>query len=150
MEARKINEKEITGFRLDWYDCGLHAPGPESHIRTRFNRLKGILSIGHMKTGSEFYYETRIPVSEEMTEKFFRELSSVNWQEDYTVEVCDGFSWEMRLKSGTAVVTKSSGTVYAPPETEKLEKMLREMIEESGCLECPMFWGSTPEEDDEE
>lgn len=74
-------------------------------------------------TGEKYVsYETSIPVSPEMTENFFRELSSADWQEDYSILVCDGFCWEMSLKCGASVIIKSKGTVDAPPETEKLEK----------------------------
>lgn len=49
-----------------------------------------------------------------------------------------------------SVIIKCKGTVDALPETERLEKMLNDMIDGSGCLESPLFWGHTDTEEIEQ
>lgn len=141
-------EEKITGFRLDWYDCGLSTFSPLSHVRTMISRNSSSITIKHMKDPGIFY-ESRIPVKKESTEEFFNALSAVDWETNYSVSVCDGYSWEMILKSGTSTVTRVKGTVVPPSETKELERMIRDMIDASGCPEIPPLWGNCYEENEE-
>ena len=141
-------EEKITGFRLDWYDCGLSTFSPLSHVRTMINRNSRSITIKHMKDPGVFY-ESRIPVKKESIEAFFYALSTVDWKPDYYAPVCDGYSWEMRLKSATSTVARVKGTVVPPSETKELGRMIRDMIVASGCPEIPPLWGNCYEENEE-
>lgn len=141
-------EEKITGFRLDWYDCGPSVFGPLSHVRTVISRTSRSITIKHMRNQGIFY-RTSIPVKKESIEGFFDALSAINWKPDYSVTACDGYSWEMRLKSATSTVARVKGTVEPPPETKELERMIRDMIAASGCPEIPPLWGNSYEENEE-
>ena len=110
-------EEKITGFRLDWYDCGPSVFGPLSHVRTVVSRNSSSITIKHMKDPGIFY-ESRIPVKKESIEEFFN-------------------------------VTRVKGTVVPPSETKELERMIRDMIDASGCPEIPPLWGNSYEENEE-
>ena len=51
------------------------------------------------------------------------------WEkDDYSVDVCDGGSWEARLLSGRKVMRKACGTVESPPLGNQLEKIVRKIV----------------------
>lgn len=142
--------KRISRFVLDWYDNGPRMENADCHVRTVFSRDSRTLIIRHMKGGKGMYYETRIPATTEMTEEFFRLVTLHEWEDDYSVPVCDGYSWEMTLMSGRSAVTRSRGTVCAPPRTRLLEEMLREIVQKSGCTDVPPLWGNDFWEEEED
>ena len=51
-------------------------------------------------------------------------------QNDYSVPVCDGYCWDLRLFSGKKIIRKISGTVEAPPLGEQIQSIISEIVGE--------------------
>lgn len=69
-------------------------------------------------------------------EPYARLLSLLNkglnaWnKDDYSVPVCDGYCWDLRLFSGKKIIRKISGTVEAPPLGEQIQSIISEIVGE--------------------
>ena len=139
-----------TKLVVNYYDEGLRMPGPNSHIRTIIDRKACKVSIKHLRATGKLFYETKIPVSKEKIEEFFKALEQYKWEEDYSIPVCDGFSWDTTIKNNGKVIIKSKGTIEAPEWTLDLEQRIHSMIEDADASDFPILWGNLFEDEDEE
>ena len=51
-------------------------------------------------------------------------------RDDYSVPVCDGYSWELRLYSRKKLIRKIEGTVDAPPLGEEIQNIISGIVGE--------------------
>ena len=52
-------------------------------------------------------------------------------KDDYSVPVCDGYSWELRLYSRKRLIRKITGTVEAPPLGEEIQNLINGIVGEA-------------------
>lgn len=52
-----------------------------------------------------------------------------NWIDDYSVEVCDGWAWECRIRHSDHTIKKVIGTVEPPPKGNQLKKLIYKLVE---------------------
>ena len=52
-------------------------------------------------------------------------------KDDYSVPVCDGYSWELRLYSRKKLIRKIAGTVEAPPLGEEIQNIINGIVGEA-------------------
>jgi len=59
----------------------------------------------------------------------FLELITTEWEEDYSVNVCDGYEWVCTLKYVDGTTKNIKGTVESPPSSEDIEKRIRNLVD---------------------
>lgn len=57
------------------------------------------------------------------------EIQIQDWDEDYSVPVCDGWSWEFKMRHSNNTVKKVIGTVEPPPRGEILKKLIYQLVD---------------------
>lgn len=64
---------------------------------------------------------------------FFNQLDSrikiENWNEDYSLPVCDGWSWEFKMRYSDNTVKKVIGTVEPPPRGDLLKNLINKLTD---------------------
>jgi len=64
---------------------------------------------------------------------FFEALVNIysidKWDEDYEVEVCDGYSWNVKIRFTNGTTKKCIGTVEAPPRGNELENRILALVD---------------------
>lgn len=81
------------------------------------------------KPVKEFHY--KIGTAEMST--FFNQLVSrikiQDWNEEYSVPVCDGWSWEFKMRYSNNTVKKVIGTVEPPPRGKQLRSSIYKLTD---------------------
>ena len=99
----------------------------------KFNGLDELL-------GKEEYF-----VCSESINDFFDFIGKMDlnneWKNDYTVVVCDGSQWRMRLRYSDRTVKLIVGNVEKPDKGRKIEKMIKDMMPNKKCIEKPILFG---------
>ena len=68
----------------------------------------------------------------EMNTFFDRLVSDIkvqNWEEDYSIPVCDGWSWKLKIRHSNNTVKKVKGTVEPPPRGKLLKTIIYKLID---------------------
>ena len=52
-----------------------------------------------------------------------------DWNEDYSVPVCDGWSWEFKMRHSNNTVKKVIGTVEPPPRGKQLRSSIYKLTD---------------------
>ena len=134
---------KITCFKLNWYDCGLccadYTVQEEITVYRNnnsmvFKELNGYRVICSCKI---------IHIENSKVEDFFAFLEKAcdKWESDYSVEVCDGSAWKVRMWHSSRKVKKSCGTVEYPPNGRKLEKYIHSFIRDGKSRIVPKLFG---------
>lgn len=63
------------------------------------------------------------------------------WKNDYSVRVCDGSIWEMRLRYNDRTVKLIKGNVCLPKNGRKIKKMIEDMLSIDKSIELPIIYG---------
>ena len=76
-------------------------------------------------------------------EKFFDFLEKIynEWENDYTVEMCDGSEWKVRMWHSSHKFKKVCGTIAYPPHGKKIETYMRSFIEDGKSVIEPKMFG---------
>jgi hypothetical protein len=101
-----FSAEEIISERLVVYRTG----------KIKHNLFNGLSDLPVEK------YEYKVDRSK--IEEFFEQLSSTikiqDWGKDYSVEVCDGWNWECKIRHSDNTIKKVIGTVEPPPRGKQL------------------------------
>ncbi|MEB3103365.1 hypothetical protein [Ferviditalea candida] len=122
----------ITSITITNTSCGLCSTEEIlRHITTvyRTGKIKHSLYNGLSATAvKEYGYN----VDKQQCEAFFiflsEEVKIDGWMNDYSVPVCDGWSWSMLVRYSDHSVKKICGTVEPPPNGETIEKTIRKLV----------------------
>ena len=72
------------------------------------------------------------PLDKRIADEFFtlleNDIKAHEWADDYSVFVCDGWSWRCKIRLSDRTVKTIKGTVEAPPEGEKVAKMVKKLV----------------------
>lgn len=52
-----------------------------------------------------------------------------DWNEDYSIPVCDGWSWEFKMRHSNDTVKKAMGTVEPPPRGKQLRSSIYKLTD---------------------
>lgn len=133
----------ITCFKLNWYDWGLCCAedAVQEEITVYLNTC--CLVIKELNGYGVICSCEIIHIEKEKTEAFFNFLEKIydEWKSDYTVEVCDGSAWKVRMWHSSRKVKKVCGTVEYPPHGKKIEKYIRSFIVDGKSNSEPRIFG---------
>ena len=137
--------KRITSFSIDWYNCGLCNSLDIVHERTTLYLSKKLIKSEKFNGLDELLGKEEYFVCSESINDFFDFISKMDsnneWKKDYTVVVCDGSRWEMRLRYSDRTGKLIVGTVEKPDKGRKIEKMIKDMLSNEKCIENPILFG---------
>ena len=137
--------KQITSFSIDWHDCGLCNPLDKVHERTTVYLRKKLIKLEKFNGLDELLGKEEYFVCSESINDFFTFIGKMDlnneWKNDYTVVVCDGSQWKMRLRYSDRTVKLIVGNVEKPDKGRKIEKMIKDMMHSKKCVEKPILFG---------
>lgn len=136
--------KRITSFSIDWYSCGLCSSFDKVHEKTIVYLNKKIIKIEKFNGLGELLTREEYFVLRDNINEFFDFINKIDlsheWKNDYTVMVCDGWMWEMRLRYSDNTVKLIKGTVEMPAKGRTIKKMIINMLSNE-CIEMPILFG---------
>ncbi len=137
--------KQITSFSIDWHNCGLCSSLDKVHERITVYLRKKLIKLEKFNGLGELLSKKECFVCSDSVNDFFDFISMMDlnneWEKDYTVMVCDGSRWEMRMRYSDRTVKLILGTVKKPDKGRKIEKMIKGMLSDGKCIEIPMLFG---------
>lgn len=137
--------KQITSFSIDWHDCGLCSSLDKVHERITVYLRKQLIKLEKFNGLDELLGKEEYIIYSESVNDFFDFISRMDlnneWKKDYTIMVCDGSRWEMRLRYSDRTVKLIIGTVEKPDKGRKIEKMIKDMLSNEKCIESPILFG---------
>lgn len=76
--------------------------------------------------------EYKYKVNRKEIERFFRfiehEIRVESWEDDYSILVYDGWSWEFSIRYSDNNIKKVIGTVESPPQGKRLEEHINNLV----------------------
>ena len=130
----KQNEQPaITGCSITWDDCGLGHAEDIRRVVTRILQteiqVRFYNGYGHLISGRIW------PVSEHQKHEIFNLLDacSQEWKDDYSVEVCDGYCWELKIYSKRRCFRRIKGTVDPPPQGQVIRELVAKIVGNDNC-----------------
>ena len=133
----------ITCFKLNWYDWGLCCAEDAVQEEITIYRNKNILVIKELNGYGVICSCEIIHIEADKAEAFFEllEKASVDWVDDYSVEVCDGSAWKMRMWHSSHKIRKVSGTITYPPHGKQIEEYILSLIAAGKSTIEPQMFG---------
>ena len=133
----------IMCFKLHWYDCGLCCAEDAVQEEITIYRSKNILVIKELNGYGVICSCEIIHIEADKAEAFFEFLEKVSdeWQDNYSVEVCDGSAWKLRLWHSSRKVKKVCGTIAYPPHGKEIENFIRSFIADGKRTAEPRMFG---------
>ena len=132
----------VTCFKLNWYNWGLCCADDAVQEELAVYRNKNILVHRELNGYGVLCSCEIIDIEQSLAEEFFEFLEKVSadWADDYSVEVCDGSAWKLRMWHSSRKVKKVCGTVRYPPHGKEIENYIRLFMENSeSIIESKMF-----------
>ena len=137
--------KQITSFSIDWHHRGLCSSLDKVRERTTVYLRRNLIKSEKFNGSGELLGKEECFVCRESISKFFDFISKTDsnneWKKDYTVAVCDGSRWEMRLRYSDRTVRLIVGTAKKPDKGIKIEEMIKDMLSDGTCIEMPVLFG---------
>lgn len=125
--------KRITSIEIINVSWGLSCSSDiENHKLSiyRNGRIKHGLYDGYSDSIAIKEYSYRI--DKNRANDFFEFLTSKikieDWQRDYSVDVCDGYHWECKIRYSDNSIKKTEGTVEPPPKATRLRKKILGLV----------------------
>ena len=141
-----------TSLTIEWHSCGLCCWDDMVFERTTVSRNSKTIRIHQMNGRRETLLDESVKANAADVEALFEQidyiLSTDTWSSDYSVEVCDGFMWDMILRQGISSRIKIHGTVAPPPHGEELERAIRKMLRDLDATFEPELFCATKYEDE--
>ena len=136
-------ECKITCFKLNWYDCGLTCADNIVQEEVTIYRNDNYMVIKELNGYGVICSSEIIHIDNDRNHEFFEflEKNCKNWVEDYSVRVCDGSAWKIRMWHSSHKVTKICGTVKYPTNGRKIEKFIRSFLMRGKNNIVPVLFG---------
>ena len=84
------------------------------------NLYKGLYD----KSSEKYEYKVSNSVINEFFTKLITDVKVLEWEDDYSLPVCDCYHWDIIIKFSDKLIKKVCGTVGPPPNGKMLEKMI--------------------------
>lgn len=130
----------ITSLILEWYDWSCHCVNEVSWTRLTVYRNKNRIVYEEFDGHDDILKKQEGNCS---CDRFFWILeeshAGLTRKQDYSVEVCDGSCWKLKLRHSGNKLEKINGTVEYPPHGKRIERELIRLCEEAGIYEPYLF-----------
>ena len=137
--------KQITSFSIKWYTCGLCCGLDKVREKTTVYLRKNLIKIEKFNGLDELLSKEEYFVLRDNINNFFDYINKIDlnneFEKDYTVMVCDGSRWEIRLRYSDKTVKLIKGTVEKPEKGREIEKKIKDMLLNVKCIEMPILFG---------
>lgn len=109
----------ITSFVLEWHDQSCHCVEDVSWTRLTIYRNKNRIVYEEFDGRENILKRKEGTCSQHNIDRFFGVLEEYNEamtrKQDYSVAVCDGSCWKLKIRHSDNRVQKLNGTVEYPP-----------------------------------
>lgn len=133
----------ITSFILEWYDWSCHCVDDVSWTRLTVYRNKALIVYEEFDGRDSILKKQEEKCPKHLADRFFWILeesnSAMTRKLDYSVEVCDGSCWKLKIRHSGNKIQKLNGTVEYPPHGKRIERELIRLCEEAGIYEPYLF-----------
>ena len=133
----------ITSFILEWYDWSCHCVDDVSWTRLTVYRNKALVVYEEFDGRDNILKKQEEKFPKHLADRFFWILeesnSAMTRKLDYSVEVCDGSCWKLKIRHSGNKLQKLNGTVEYPPHGKRIERELIRLCEEAGIYEPYLF-----------
>ncbi len=133
----------ITSFILEWYDWSCHCVDDVSWTRLTVYRNKSLIVYEEFDGRDNTLKKQEEKFPKHLADRFFWILeesnSAMTRKLDYSVEVCDGSCWKLKIRHSGNKLQKLNGTVEYPPHGKRIERELIRLCEEVGIYEPYLF-----------
>ena len=133
----------ITSFILEWYDWSCHCVDDVSWTRLTVYRNKTLIVYEEFDGRDNILKKQEEKFPKHLADRFFWILeesnSAMTRKLDYSVEVCDGSCWKLKIRHSGNKLQKLNGTVEYPPHGKRIERELIRLCEEAGIYEPYLF-----------
>ena len=136
-------EDKITCFKLNWYDCRLCCAEHMVQEEVTIYRKDNCLVFKELNGYGVICSCEIVHIESDKVAKFFDFLEKIynEWENDYTVEMCDGSEWKVRMWHSSHKIKTVCGTIEYPPNGKKIEKYIRSFIANGKRLIEPKMFG---------
>ena len=136
-------EDKITCFKLNWYDCGLCCAYSMVQEEVTIYRKDSRLVFKELNGYGVICSCEIVRIESDKVAKFFDFLEKIynEWEKDYTVEVCDGSAWKVRMWHSSHKIKTVCGTIEYPPNGKKIEKYIRSFVADGKSPIEPKMFG---------
>ena len=144
--AESLQRNPITSCSFTWEDCGLAYIESVLCVKTRIlsDEIQVRLYNGHGMIDGRIW-----PMSKQQSSELFGLLEQCNTEwasNDYSVFVCDGWSWELKISTKGKHTRTIKGTVDPPPRGREIRDMIAGIIGKESCY----IFDSAFEEDEDD
>ena len=127
-----MTNKRITSIEIHMYSSGYCSPEgiiAEKVMVYRSGKIKHKLFNGLSEVAvQEFEYDVSKTDLEDFFEYLVSKIKVEDWKLDYSVEVCDGWCCDFKVRYSNHQVINIKGTVEAPPNAKQLEKRIKKLV----------------------
>ena len=126
--CEKDNRNPITTCTFTWEDCGLSFVEDVLCVKTRI--LHNEIQI-RFYNGYGLMNGRILPLSDQQRQEFFDLLGQCcnEWKtDDFSVDVCDGSRWQLKMCSKGKCLRTIEGTVELPPRGQEIRDYLSKII----------------------
>ena len=136
----------ITSFCIEWHNWGeIHAIDDIAIEITKVSRRKKLLTIGQCNAIGNDLLSTAIPLTNETCDHLFALVKAVAdeaSQQNYMIEVNDGYHWRLLLRHSDKHVRILEGTVAAPNAAKELENYIENLLENQHNMDDVHLFGA--------
>jgi len=126
---------QTTSLTIEWHNWGLCCGDDMVLEKTTVSKASGTIHITQSNGRREIILDKHIKAATDELQELFtlldRVLDTGGWSPDYSVDVCDGFMWNMYIRRGKSKMIKVHGTVEPPPYGLEIESRIRKMLRNS-------------------
>ena len=127
-----MDESRITSIQFNYWASGPFEPHEivaQMVAVYRSGRIKQQLFDGMSEDPK---HTVEYPLDKQSADEFFTaietDLKIHEWGEDYSAFVCDGWSWQCKIRFSDRTVKTIKGTVAAPPGGEMIARMVKKLV----------------------
>lgn len=133
----------ITSLILEWHNWAEQCVFDLSQSRIKIYRNTKHIVYEEFDGRGNVLLKQEGDFFKHSAERFFYNLEEINadmtCKNDYSVDVCDGSCWEMKIRHSGNRLQKLKGTVEYPPHGKRIEKEMLRLCEEANIFEPHLF-----------
>lgn len=142
----------VTYFSLEWQNWSCHPCHDLSSTLLIVSGSKKRITYGELDGRGNVLLQQDGPLQSSSSREFFRLVEEIhnkwNGQSDFSVPVCDGSCWKIKIRFSNGVTSRIKGTVGYPPDGKTIEEALIQLCNEAGIRQPMLFGCSVPPETD--